>query len=271
MGLLGTGAVPIAVAVLLALCVAVMIGQGFIGQGMMFVNQTVVSSILVLALYRSGAGVRTHRRRPDRRWPGHRVRRPAVPGRPVAVLRRARIAVLDAVHEVLSRTADLAAGRRVAAPDWPLPAVDRVHEQLGGADPGPRHRPSGGTDFAAALGAARRRPGRRSSGRARGPAGESRCCSWRASSRPPPNSAATAAASGRRTPWRPCWATSRRPPPLPTRIRSRPSAHVAAARAACRRRCFDRPRTNRGGDRRRRPGLRRRPATGHRPAPGVNG
>src|SRR6516165_1112016 len=55
-GLLGPGAVPIAVATLIALSLAVVIGQGFIGQGMMFANQTVVSSILVLALYRSGVG-----------------------------------------------------------------------------------------------------------------------------------------------------------------------------------------------------------------------
>src|SRR5271155_4746184 len=54
-GLIGTGVVPIAVVVLISLSVAVVIGRGFIGQGMMFVNQTVVSSILVLALYRGGA------------------------------------------------------------------------------------------------------------------------------------------------------------------------------------------------------------------------
>src|ERR1700759_5485825 len=45
-GLLGPGAISIAVAALIALLVAVFIGQGFIGQGMMFANQTVVSSIL---------------------------------------------------------------------------------------------------------------------------------------------------------------------------------------------------------------------------------
>ncbi|BBY21195.1 FUSC family protein [Mycobacterium stomatepiae] len=54
--LLGPGSVPIAIAALVALVAAVFIGQGYIGQGMMFANQTVVSSILVLALYRSGVG-----------------------------------------------------------------------------------------------------------------------------------------------------------------------------------------------------------------------
>jgi Fusaric acid resistance protein-like len=56
LALLGTGAVAIGVVTLIALSVAVLIGRGFIGQGMMFANQTVVSSILVLALPRSGVG-----------------------------------------------------------------------------------------------------------------------------------------------------------------------------------------------------------------------
>jgi len=44
--------------------------------------------------------LRTHRRRPDRWWPRHRVRGVAVPANPLNVLRRARIAVLDALHGV---------------------------------------------------------------------------------------------------------------------------------------------------------------------------
>src|ERR1700753_3165825 len=44
--LCGPGADSVAVAALIALVAAVFIGQGYIGQGMMFANQTVVSSIL---------------------------------------------------------------------------------------------------------------------------------------------------------------------------------------------------------------------------------
>ena len=130
-GLIGTGVVPIAVIVLISLSVAVMIGRGFIGQGMMFVNQTVVSSILVLALYRGGA---VYERIYDALIGGSLAIVFAVvlfPANPLTVLRRARIAVLVALHGVLSRTADFAAGRREAAADWPLSAVDRVHEQVG--------------------------------------------------------------------------------------------------------------------------------------------
>jgi uncharacterized membrane protein YgaE (UPF0421/DUF939 family) len=131
-GLLGSGAVPIGVATLIALSLAVLIGQGFIGQGMMFANQTVVSSILVLALYRSGVG-----------WA--RISDALIGGclaivfavllftaDPLKVLRRARVGVLRVLQAVLSRAGEIAAGRSVPPPDWPLSAVDRVHEQLGG-------------------------------------------------------------------------------------------------------------------------------------------
>jgi uncharacterized membrane protein YgaE (UPF0421/DUF939 family) len=131
-GLLGTGATPIAIAALIALSVAVLIGHGYIGQGMMFANQTVISSILVLALYRSNGG---WERVYDALIGGCLAIVFAVllfPADPLKVLRRARIGVLGVLQRVLTRTADIAAGRRAPAPDWPLSAVDRVHVQLGG-------------------------------------------------------------------------------------------------------------------------------------------
>jgi uncharacterized membrane protein YgaE (UPF0421/DUF939 family) len=130
--LLGTGPIPIAVTVLISLSVAVLIGQGYIGQGMMFANQTVVSSILVLALYGSGVG---YERIDDALIGGCLAIVFAVllfPADPLKVVRRARIGVLGVLHGVLARTADFAAGRKQAASDWPLSAVDRVHEQVGG-------------------------------------------------------------------------------------------------------------------------------------------
>ncbi|BBZ39003.1 FUSC family protein [Mycobacterium conspicuum] len=132
LALIGTGAAAIGIVVLIALSVAVVIGRGFIGQGMMFANQTVVSSILVLALPRSGVG---YERVYDALIGGCLAIVFAVllfPADPLQVLRRARLGVLDTLHGVLSRMADFAAGRREPAPDWPLSAVDRVHEQVGG-------------------------------------------------------------------------------------------------------------------------------------------
>jgi uncharacterized membrane protein YgaE (UPF0421/DUF939 family) len=130
--LLGTGAVPIAAAALVALCVAVLIGRGFIGQGLMFVNQTTVSAILVLALYRTGIGIE---RLADALIGGGLAMVVAVvlfPANPLNVVRGARVGVLQALDGVLCRTADVAAGRKKAPSDWPLTAIDLVHEQLSG-------------------------------------------------------------------------------------------------------------------------------------------
>jgi uncharacterized membrane protein YgaE (UPF0421/DUF939 family) len=129
---LGPGAISLAVAALIALCAAVLIGHGYIGHGMMFANQTVVSAILVLALFRSGVG---WERLFDALIGGCLAIFFAVvlfPADPLMLLRRARVGVLGVLQGVLTRTADIAAGRREPAPDWPLSAVDRVHGQLGG-------------------------------------------------------------------------------------------------------------------------------------------
>ncbi|OBB65553.1 aromatic acid exporter family protein [Mycobacterium sp. 852014-50255_SCH5639931] len=131
-GLLGPGEVPIAVAALVALGAAVFIGGGFIGHGMMFANQTVVSAILVLALYRGGVGLE---RIFDALIGGAVAIVFAVllfPADPLQLLRTARVGVLSVLHDVLSRAADIAVGSKVPPPDWPLAAVDRVHEQLSG-------------------------------------------------------------------------------------------------------------------------------------------
>ncbi|MGD1237629.1 FUSC family protein [Mycobacterium seoulense] len=131
-GVLGPGAVSIGVAALIALCAAVFIGHGLIGQGMMFANQTVVSAILVLALFHSGVG---WERINDALIGGGVAIVFAVllfPADPLQVLRSARVGVLGVLHGVLTGTADVAAGRRVPAQDWQLAMADRVHQQLGG-------------------------------------------------------------------------------------------------------------------------------------------
>jgi uncharacterized membrane protein YgaE (UPF0421/DUF939 family) len=128
---LGPGAIPLGVAALIALCAAVVIGHGYIGHGMMFANQTVISAILVLALFRSGVG---WERIFDALIGGCLAIVFAVvlfPADPLKLLRRARVGVLGVLQGVLARAADIADGRRAPAPDWPLSAVDRVHEQLG--------------------------------------------------------------------------------------------------------------------------------------------
>jgi uncharacterized membrane protein YgaE (UPF0421/DUF939 family) len=131
-GLLGPGAIAITIAALIALSAAVFIGHGYIGQGMMFANQTVVSAILVLALYRSNVG---SERLADALIGGALAIVFAIvlfPADPMKVLGNARFGVLGALQGVLSRSASVATGRGETPPDWPHSVVDRLHEQLGG-------------------------------------------------------------------------------------------------------------------------------------------
>jgi uncharacterized membrane protein YgaE (UPF0421/DUF939 family) len=54
--LIGHSTVAIAAVVLVTLIVAVGVGIGFVGEGMMFVNQAAASAILVVVLHRAGTG-----------------------------------------------------------------------------------------------------------------------------------------------------------------------------------------------------------------------
>jgi uncharacterized membrane protein YgaE (UPF0421/DUF939 family) len=54
--LIGDGAVPIGVVVFVTLTLAVAIGAGFVGEGMMFFNQAAASAVLVIALHKAGTG-----------------------------------------------------------------------------------------------------------------------------------------------------------------------------------------------------------------------
>jgi uncharacterized membrane protein YgaE (UPF0421/DUF939 family) len=54
--LFGTGTVVLGVTVLVTMLVALVVGAGFVGEGMMFINQAAGSAILVIALQRHGTG-----------------------------------------------------------------------------------------------------------------------------------------------------------------------------------------------------------------------
>ena len=54
--LVGNGAISIGLVVLATLLLAVALGVGFVGEGMMFVNQAAASAVLVIALHRAGTG-----------------------------------------------------------------------------------------------------------------------------------------------------------------------------------------------------------------------
>ena len=52
----GDGALPIGVVVLVTMLLAAGLGVGFVGEGMMFANQAAASAVLVIALHRAGTG-----------------------------------------------------------------------------------------------------------------------------------------------------------------------------------------------------------------------
>jgi uncharacterized membrane protein YgaE (UPF0421/DUF939 family) len=54
--LVGNGAVSIGVVVFVTLLLAVALGIGFVGEGMMFFNQAAASAVLVIALHKAGTG-----------------------------------------------------------------------------------------------------------------------------------------------------------------------------------------------------------------------
>lgn len=131
--LLGSDWLAFSVAVFVALGFAVLIGRGFIAQGLMFVNQTGVSAILVLVFAHSGGLVAE--RLFDALIGGGLAFVFSIllfPANPVTVLTTARTGVLTALHDTLVQIALVISDPERAGPDWPLACVDRLHDQLGG-------------------------------------------------------------------------------------------------------------------------------------------
>jgi uncharacterized membrane protein YgaE (UPF0421/DUF939 family) len=127
---LGTGPIAMAAAVLLSLAVAMLIGQGFTVQRPMFVNQTVISAILILAFPQPGFGVE---RLFDALIGGGLAVVFSIlifPKNPLTVLRDARGSVLSALRGILDQIGYLTDESTPAAPGWTLTAADRLHRQL---------------------------------------------------------------------------------------------------------------------------------------------
>jgi uncharacterized membrane protein YgaE (UPF0421/DUF939 family) len=131
--LLGTEGLAFGVAVFVALGVAVLIGTGFIAQGLMFVNQTAVSAILVLVFAHSGGIVAE--RLFDALIGGGLAFVFSIllfPANPLTVLATARAAVLGALHDTLNEITQVMCDPERVTADWPLACVDRLHNELGG-------------------------------------------------------------------------------------------------------------------------------------------
>jgi uncharacterized membrane protein YgaE (UPF0421/DUF939 family) len=126
--LVGNGAVSIGVVVLVTLSLAVALGVGFVGEGMMFVNQAAASAVLVIALHKAGTG---GERAVDALVGGAVALAVGVglfPVEPLKLLRAAEAGVLEAVGEILGRGLDAPAGCHEM--DWVLRASHEVHGRL---------------------------------------------------------------------------------------------------------------------------------------------
>lgn len=127
---LGTGPMAMAVAVLLSLSAAVVVGRDFLTHRPMFVNQTVISAILILAFPRSGFG-------PERLYDALIGGGLAVifsilifPKNPLAVLRDARRDVLTTLRDILIQTRCRTDDSSTPDPSWTLVAAARLHRRL---------------------------------------------------------------------------------------------------------------------------------------------
>lgn len=116
--LLGSEWIAMSGAVFIALCIAVLIGHGFLGEGLTFANQTAGSAILVMAIT---GGDRLFERLQEAMIGGVLALALSLvvfPANPVTVVREARVGVLNALKDVL------------AQPDQILATADQVHERL---------------------------------------------------------------------------------------------------------------------------------------------
>jgi uncharacterized membrane protein YgaE (UPF0421/DUF939 family) len=132
--LLGTGPVPVGVAVFVALCVALVVGRGFIAQGMLFFNQTAVAATLVLTVHTSTEG-------PDRVVDaligggiGLVFSLLLFPPDPAAVIRRASRSVFAACAQELRRLDELLASPQPGGQGWTLLAAERISQAMTGLD-----------------------------------------------------------------------------------------------------------------------------------------
>lgn len=121
------GPVAIGVAVLIAMCAALAVGSGLFGHGLMFINQTAASAILIIALHRNGSG---SERLVDALIGGGVVLVISLlvfPAAPLRMISREARNLGLALREALDRLEEQATRRQPAEPGWVLDASRRIH------------------------------------------------------------------------------------------------------------------------------------------------
>jgi uncharacterized membrane protein YgaE (UPF0421/DUF939 family) len=126
----GSSALAIGVAALIALVTALALGGGLFEQGVLFVNQSVGSAILMIAV----AGTATSSERLFDALIGGGVTLAITvvlfPAAPLPLIHSAARQVLGEFRDTLARLTQLAAAGRTADPEWVLATGQRIHTEL---------------------------------------------------------------------------------------------------------------------------------------------
>jgi uncharacterized membrane protein YgaE (UPF0421/DUF939 family) len=124
------GAVAIGVATLLALVAALVLGAGFFEQGVLFINQSASSAVLMIAV--AGAATSAERLFDALIGGGCTILFAAVlfPAAPLSIIARAAQQVYATLRDALDRVYQLAAAGQTADPQWVLATGQRIHAQL---------------------------------------------------------------------------------------------------------------------------------------------
>ncbi len=141
---LGTSAGTLSLIVLVTMAAALVTGVGFVGEGMMYVNQAAASAILVVTVHRAGTG-------------GERAIDAIVggavslvlgvllfPAQPLELLRSAERDVLSALASALEQLPAVLRGRESPDPDeWAQRTGYEIHQRLSAlGGPGPPRAPT---------------------------------------------------------------------------------------------------------------------------------
>ncbi|MBV9918247.1 MAG: FUSC family protein [Solirubrobacterales bacterium] len=127
---LGTSTVALGATVLLTMVVALLVGGGFVGEGMMFVNQAAASAILVVTLHRHGTGAERAVDALVGCGSALLVGVLLFPAAPLPRLWAAERALLERLATTLERVADLLPTGEPPDSAWLLATGYEIHDRL---------------------------------------------------------------------------------------------------------------------------------------------
>jgi uncharacterized membrane protein YgaE (UPF0421/DUF939 family) len=128
--IVGTGAVSIALVVLVTLSVSLVVGIGLFGQGMMFVNQAAAAAVLVVALHRAGTGTERVVDALVGAGTAFVIGVVLFPAHPLPLLRRAERAMLVGLASAMEQVSVALAENRPLEPEWALAVGSDIHRRL---------------------------------------------------------------------------------------------------------------------------------------------